>query len=422
MWLIPASLTSRFSPELVVSISEFASQNPGAGAWVTLSGTATLRPFSWPGWKNRPWMLRRSGVATSPPSMRARFVAEWAASLEVTPVNPSARPASAAARTTSATSGRTFAASSSRRDRNGSSSRTSAGISRSASTLSIESYRSLVSRLRRDFNRRQKLAQAMAANGSSFWPTAQAHDAATPKTAEQIARMKATAPKRKGGGPPGVNNLNEVTAMWPTPSAALTNDGEEPQTFLARQERLKEKGINGNGAGIPLTIASKMWPTPEGIRDAKSPGTRALLARRQDESARGQPLMEVAAHWPTPTVGDAKSSGSRNTEDSNANFGVSLTDVALGSFGTGRSSRQDPQTTTPGAVSSQQDRTSLPRSLNPNFVEWLMGWPLGWTDSASREMEWSRYLQRQRTALSSLSWNFEPKPGAEPEPLQLELV
>lgn len=210
--------------------------------------------------------------------------------------------------------------------------------------------------------------------------------------------------------------------LWPTPSAALTNDREAPETFLARRDALSEKGINGNGAGIPLTIASKMWPTPEGIRDAKSPGTKALLARRQDESARGQPLVEVAAHWPTPTVGDAKSSGSRNTEDSNANFGVSLTDVALGSFGTGRSSRQDQQTETLGEASSSADQTSLPRSLNPSFVEWLMGWPQGWTDCASREMELSRWLQQQRIALSSLSWNFEPKPGAEPEPLQLELV
>lgn len=32
-----------------------------------------------------------------------------------------------------------------------------------------------------------------------------------------------------------------------------------------------------------------------------------------------------------------------------------------------------------GTTYSLIDRTSLPQ-LNPRFVEWLMGWPIGWTD------------------------------------------
>lgn len=51
-----------------------------------------------------------------------------------------------------------------------------------------------------------------------MWPTPKAHDAMTPKTPEQVAAMKKNAPKRKGGGPPGVSNLNEAV-LYPTPTA-----------------------------------------------------------------------------------------------------------------------------------------------------------------------------------------------------------
>lgn len=46
--------------------------------------------------------------------------------------------------------------------------------------------------------------------------------------------------------------LDEGT--WATPSAAVVNDGEGVSTWRARQESLKQKGYNGNGAGVPLTI------------------------------------------------------------------------------------------------------------------------------------------------------------------------
>src|SRR5262249_36403293 len=59
----------------------------------------------------------------------------------------------------------------------------------------------------------------------SSYPTPQAHDHQPPKTLEQIAEMRARAPKRSNGGPPGISNLNEVVqtmvpAPYPTPNAA----------------------------------------------------------------------------------------------------------------------------------------------------------------------------------------------------------
>jgi len=66
---------------------------------------------------------------------------------------------------------------------------------------------------------------------------------------------------------------------------------------------------------------------------------------------------------------------------------------------------------TDGEVSSKE-----PRSLNPLFVEWLMGWPRGWTllawtDFACSAMELSHFKQRMRSALLSLGLPQEAPPA-----------
>ncbi len=84
---------------------------------------------------------------------------------------------------------------------------------------------------------------------------------------------------------------------------------------------------------------------------------------------------------PTPTAGDAKASGSRNA-GSKANPGISLTDWVRGDGGTGR--------TQPGG------------KLNPTWVEWLMNWPLGWTNCYQDIRESQRmWLQRTLAAPDS---------------------
>lgn len=68
---------------------------------------------------------------------------------------------------------------------------------------------------------------------------------------------------------------------------------------------------------------------------------------------------------PTPTAGDAKSSGSRTKTGKNAaNPGISLTDYIIRGF------RMNPS------------ENVAPRggTLHPRFVEWVMGLPLSWTD------------------------------------------
>jgi len=110
----------------------------------------------------------------------------------------------------------------------------------------------------------------------------------------------------------------------------LINDGESVESFRARQERLKEEYNNGNGAGTPLTIAAKAWPTPT-VTDASG---SAYAYSNGDHNKVVLKLPGAATAW------------------------NSLRDLT---------------------ETGQEFPKSSTRRLNPTFVEWLMGFPIGWT-------------------------------------------
>ena len=78
--------------------------------------------------------------------------------------------------------------------------------------------------------------------------------------------------------------------------------------------------------------------------------------------------------WPTPTAGDSRAGGSRNAENAKAHLGVSLSDKVATGDSRGRRGRATEKDGDGG--STPEDR---PR-LSPDFVEALMGLPVGWTD------------------------------------------
>lgn len=78
---------------------------------------------------------------------------------------------------------------------------------------------------------------------------------------------------------------------------------------------------------------------------------------------------KVTKQWPTAAAHDAKDTGAP-TEFERKSPGLMATGHLL-------------QTQLSGEKSSTSDRT-----LNPRFVEWLMGWPIGWTDCDSQVTEW----------------------------------
>ena len=88
------------------------------------------------------------------------------------------------------------------------------------------------------------------------------------------------------GAHPGTSLTDAVRAdrLLPTPNAGATNY-DDPSTWRARQQILKAKGINGNGAGEPLGVV-----------------VRELTSSSEDSPA-SQPVKQEAGGAPTTTAG-----------------------------------------------------------------------------------------------------------------------
>ena len=151
-----------------------------------------------------------------------------------------------------------------------------------------------------------------------------------------------------------------ASGLWPTPDASVAQDGEKPETWLARRERVKLTANNGNGMGMPLTIAAQLWPTPS-ARDWKSGHASPATLRKNS-----RPLNEIVRLWPTPHgfSQDGKSNGPSGNE-----LGWAVNRSLLP---TPTANRRD------GLQSHGVNVVS--GSLNPMWVEWLQGFPLGWTE------------------------------------------
>lgn len=200
-------------------------------------------------------------------------------------------------------------------------------------------------------------------------------------------------PKARTGGPnsnrenrpeAGGPDLQEAAIDWPTPKVSDWKGADR-----AREENRSGDRHSGDG----LATAAPNWPTP-GARDWKDAGTVKPRSEGGTGAFEGRmdQLPRVATNWPTPTWKDGESSGSRTNPESNANPGTSLTDATC------RSSHQGLRISSCGPNCSTEHRR-----LNPLFVEWLMGWPLGWTDFGTVGTE--LYLFRRHT-LTWLLWRI----------------
>lgn len=124
--------------------------------------------------------------------------------------------------------------------------------------------------------------------------------------------------------------------------------------------------------GESLTDAMRTWATPNAslINYSESPETFQPRASDPEKSSpnqslKGKPALAAQAQWPTAAASDFKGSskiGQRRGQ---------LSEAIL------RHGRHVQATSKDGGESSKRTPSSL--RLNPAFVEWLMGWPPGWS-------------------------------------------
>lgn len=107
------------------------------------------------------------------------------------------------------------------------------------------------------------------------------------------------------------------------------------------------------------------YPTPTATRYGTSQNEGQVSHKRPSSGTVS--LDTFARMWPTPTASNASRGPSGDVEEGRYQHGRRLQDVAY------------------------QNGV-----LNPQFVEWLMGLPIGMTDSGPLGTEWFRWLQRMR--------------------------
>jgi hypothetical protein len=139
------------------------------------------------------------------------------------------------------------------------------------------------------------------------------------------------------------------SGSWPTPTSTLGTKGGRVTPSKARE----------GGTLIEALSARTTWPTPHGMsKDGRSNGPSGNeLGRAVNQSLRT---------WPTPVHSEARQ-GMQIRREGKKGTQTSLT-------------------------------TEVGGSLNPTWVEWLMGWPLGWTDLKPWEMDKCHSAPQKRGA------------------------
>jgi hypothetical protein len=189
------------------------------------------------------------------------------------------------------------------------------------------------------------LAHRTGGSGSSSWPTADANTSTY------------------SNGERG-ENLREAAEHWATPTShertltprdvdhgeQLANQADKWQTPTGSMvESRKQVGAEEREDLLPRQAAK--WVTPQAHDAASGPSSAGRIGRHGTRHG-GRDLVDQSQTWPTPRCG---------------------------AHGTPGAGLRHPTIETSGPESSPSAPTSR-RRLNPLFVEWLMGFPEGWTD------------------------------------------
>ena len=170
------------------------------------------------------------------------------------------------------------------------------------------------------------------------------------------------------------HELKKGSGFWPTPDASPRGPAA---TDLVVNQSTVIRRASGQKRGMDLQTAAKLWPTPTAnlsgeanfmeslvTKDGKpaQPGERAYSPKSGKHTSVS--LNRAVKMWPTPTATEHK--GARKKEAMEKTGRNPLTNSLRDSV-EAQSGYQSPE-------------GKLAGSLSPDWVEWLMGYPIGWTN------------------------------------------
>ena len=186
------------------------------------------------------------------------------------------------------------------------------------------------------------------------------------------------------------------TSLWKTHQCSLLGDLDEfsetwPQWGLMRdgecwEQRTLEHRIRGTGYGL----------SPNGVDSFHTPNTTGLDGGSNSRKA----LRKREEMWPTPVHSEARQ-GLQIRRKGKKGTQTSLSTAVL----TSPTPRTKGMCGGSGSWDLLNKNTTVEEArlmgagnggqLNPTWVEWLMGWPLGWTDLKPLGMDKSHCVQQQ---------------------------
>ena len=161
------------------------------------------------------------------------------------------------------------------------------------------------------------------------------------------------------------------SSSWATPQSRDGLSAESKKKWEARAEEWKKKGVNLH---LPLNTQAqiqheKNWSTPTAMDSANIQKPRKF----HPNGGQKPPLCQEVQNFPTPTARDWKdTAGSKRGRD------LSLPKMLFGCTNDG------PQDQT---KNNTNGKPLVSLKLNSNWVEQLMGLPIGWTDFDFSETE-----------------------------------
>jgi hypothetical protein len=190
------------------------------------------------------------------------------------------------------------------------------------------------------------------------------------KTSARQAKVTGSTVNEVGSGRKWLGLLarfDRDSRSWRTPQCSLLGGSDEYSETWPRWGSMRNGECWERQTAEPRTSATEsgLWPTPNCI-GYRSDGELLLLSRKLSSHAEYLAMTTRACNskrerfWPTPTV-----CGNYNRKGASATSGDGLYTAVQKS----------------GAIGQ----------LNPDWVEWLMGWPIGLTDL--KPLETGRYQE-----------------------------
>jgi hypothetical protein len=297
-------------------------------------------------------------------------------------------------------------------------SKTSKAISASDCAKSLETWKRQVIEQRGEYSARLKSALRISASGCSS-----SESRRTPNVlSENAARGCGQDPEKRKAQGRQVNLQDQVT-QWPTPdvpnggralapettSTGRKPDGTKAQVGLQNAVNLwpTPKALTGGPnsnrenrsqtGGPDLQEAVQQWKTPHGFCGMEQDGSyggggefakqvKAWSTPRSSDGEKGSPNQrdssgsqplpaQVVSAWPTPSAHDAKGANSEAHMTKDRPHLGQLPNAVIHQTA-GQPAPANPNTNGNRPASCQ---------LNPDWVETLMGVPIGWTDLGCSE-------------------------------------